>query len=231
MKWLTADGAAAALAVGGAVLAGFGWRGGVLLLAFFVSSSLLTQISGGKGGRRNARQVLANGAVAAAAALIGSWPLAAGALAAATADTWATEIGAFSPRPPRLITNMAPVTPGTSGGVTVLGTAGGVVGAAALGALATVLEPRGTAPGLAHPDWTLAAVVGGAGIVGMLMDSLLGATLQGEWECAACGARFERRVTVCHEPVRRTRGVGWLDNDGVNLVATLVGAVVAAWLA
>lgn len=233
MRWLAADGSAAGLGVGAAVVIGLGWRGAVLLLAFFVSGSLLTQLAEGQGGRRNARQVLANGGVAAAAALLGSWPLVAGALAAATADTWATEIGSFSRRPPRLITTWAPVARGTSGGVTALGTAGGVAGACALGALAWALEPhppRSVAPGSTDVEWTLALIVAGAGILGMLVDSLLGAVLQGQWECAACGARFERRVAVCHEPVRRIRGVERLDNDGVNLVATLVGAVAAAWL-
>jgi len=33
---------------------------------------------------------------------------------------------------------------------------------------------------------------------------------------------------VCHEPVRLASGWRWLDNDGVNLATTLVGAAVAA---
>src|SRR5690242_21564973 len=123
MKWLTGGGVVAALAVGGATGWGLGWRGVVLLFAFFISGSVLTRLAGGAGGQRNVRQVLANGGVAAVAAWFGSWPLAAGALAAATADTWATEIGAWSPHPPRLITSWKPVPPGTDGGVTLLGTA------------------------------------------------------------------------------------------------------------
>ena len=216
MKWLTADGLAAALVVGGGVAAGFEWSGLVLLFAFFLSGSLLTQWSGGAGGRRNARQVLANGGVAAAAAIAGGWPAFAGALAAATADTWATEIGAFSPIAPRLLTTGAPVPAGTSGGITVLGTAGGVAGALLIATLATALGP---APWL---------VVAAAGVAGMSADSLCGAALQGGFECASCGARHERADTLCHEPVKLIRGWRWLDNDGVNVVATLVGAGVAA---
>ncbi|HEY6808001.1 MAG TPA: DUF92 domain-containing protein, partial [Gemmatimonadales bacterium] len=116
MKWLTRGGLVAALAVGGAVAAGTGWRGVTVLFAFFVSGSVLTQLSGGAEGARTARQVLANGGIAAAAAAVGWWPVMAGALAAATADTWATEIGSFSPTLPRLLTTFAPVLPGTSGG-------------------------------------------------------------------------------------------------------------------
>ena len=198
MKWLTAGGAAAALAVGAATILGTGWRGLLLLLAFFVSGSLLTR----GGGRRNARQVLANGGVAAVAALLGSWPAFAGAVAAAAADTWATEIGAHSPTPPRLMTSGAPVPPGANGGVTLLGTAGGVLGAAVIAALAWLLGPRAGGPGSTHPGG-LAAVVAGAGVLGMLVDSLLGATLQGPED-------------------------KWLDNDAVNLAMTLAGAGLAA---
>jgi len=193
VKWLTAAGAAAALAVGGATMLGVGWRGLLLLLAFFVSGSLLTK----GGGRRTARQVLANGGVAAAGALAGSWPVFASALAAAAADTWATEIGAHSRTPPRLITSGAPVSPGANGGVTLLGTAGGVLGAAFIGGLTWALGPR---------DLRLAAVVAVAGVLGMLIDSLLGATVQGP-----------------HDK--------WLDNNGVNFAMTLAGAGISAWLA
>src|SRR2546430_10995932 len=73
-----------------------------------------------------------------------------------------------------------------------------------------------------------AALIAAAGVAGMLSDSLLGATVQAKYECPACDARFERGSSVCHEPVRLTRGWRWLDNDGVNLAATLVGATVAA---
>jgi uncharacterized protein (TIGR00297 family) len=200
VKWLTPAGAAAALAVGAATVWGVGWRGLLLLLAFFVSGSLLTR----GGGRRNARQVVANGGVAAAAALLGAWPAFAGAVAAATADTWATEIGAYSPTSPRMITSGVPVPRGASGGITALGTAGGVLGAAVIGALTWVLGPG---------DVRLAAAVAGAGVFGMLVDSLLGATVQGDFT---------------HEPVQPTRGYAWLDNDAVNLTATLLAALLLA---
>jgi len=192
VKWLTPAGAAAALAVGTATVIGVGWRGLLLLLAFLVSGSLLTK----GGGQRNARQVLANGGAAAAAALLGSWPAFAGAIAAAASDTWATEIGAHSRTPPRLITTWASVTKGTNGGITLRGTAGGVLGAAVIGALSWFLG---------HPGLS-AVVVAGAGVAGMLIDSILGATVQG--------------------PDDRL-----LDNNGVNLAMTLAGAGIAAWLA
>jgi uncharacterized protein (TIGR00297 family) len=198
VNWLTGRGAAAALAVGLATIYGFGWRGMALLLAFFVSSSLLTRAAaggekGGGGGRRNARQVLANGGVAALAALAGNWAWFAGALAAANADTWATEVGSHSPTMPRLITTWSRVPAGTDGGMTLLGTAGGVAGAGLIAGVSYAVGHRA------------ATAVAAAGVVGMLLDSLLGATVQGK--------------------------VRWMDNDAVNLAATLAGAACAGLIA
>lgn len=220
MRWLTPGGLVAACGVGFGVAWGLGWPGLAVLAAFFLSGSLLTQLAERRAPRRNARQVVANGGVAAVAALLGSWSAAVGAIAAAAADTWATEIGAFSPLPPRLVTSWRRVTRGTSGGITPLGTLGAVAGAATISWLAHTLAPRGTAPGF--------LTTATAGMLGMFADSVLGATLQGKYECPACDARFERGNTVCHEPVRLTTGWRWLDNDAVNFAATLVGAAVAA---
>jgi uncharacterized protein (TIGR00297 family) len=190
VRWLTRLGVAAAVGVGLATGYGLGWRGLLLLFAFFISSSLLSKRT-----TRNHRQVLANGGVAALAALAGSWIAFAGALAAATADTWASEIGRHARTPPRLITNGRRVPAGTDGGITVLGTVGGIAGAGFIAGIAAFVEPRGG----------LAVAVGIAGVFGMLLDSVLGATLQG--------------------------AVRWLDNDGVNLAATLSGAACAGLVA
>ena len=161
----------------------------VLLLAFFVLSTLLSR----RGTARNERQVIANGGIAALAALAGNWLWFAGALAAANADTWATEIGRFSPTSPRLITNGARVPAGTDGGMTLLGTTAGIAGAGLIAALSYVFGQRG------------ALAIAVAGVVGMLVDSLLGATVQGK--------------------------IRWMDNDAVNLAATLTGAACAALVA
>ena len=219
MTWLTPDGLAAALVVGAAVLWGFGWRGAVVLLAFFISGSLLTRFATGGGARRTARQVAANGGVAAVAAILGSWSAAMGAIAAATADTWATEFGVFSPVPPRLVTTWTRAPRGASGGVTALGTLGGMLGAGLIAVLAHHFAPRTPAPGV--------PVIAFVGMAGMLADSLLGATAQGLYECAACGRQTERREAACHGAVRLIKGWRWLDNDAVNLLATVVGAVLA----
>ncbi|MEE8135004.1 MAG: DUF92 domain-containing protein [Gemmatimonadales bacterium] len=184
LGWLTWGGTAMAVLVGSTVLTGGGAMGGIMLGLFVVSGSVLTRWSERsgfvtddvKGSTRDAMQVAANGLWAAVGALAISnapvlgWSALTGALAAAQADTWATEIGARSAASPRLITTGRRVTRGASGGVTLLGSAGGTAGAILM---ALVGLGAGLSPGV---------LVGGAmgGIVGMHVDSLLGATVQAE---------------------------------------------------
>lgn len=234
LGWLTVAGAAAAAAVGTAVFAGGGPAAALLLACFFVSGSLLTKLSHARGrrdrldlqtGGRGARQVLANGSWAAIGALLvpgwdGGWPLLVGALAAAQADTWATELGAFWPTPPHLISTGRQVAPGTSGGITPGGTAGGAAGAAALAALS----------GVAGLSWTVLAAGLAGGIVGMMLDSLLGATVQASYYCESCGTTAETQSHGCGRMLALTRGWGWFDNDVVNLVATGSGGIGALLL-
>src|SRR5256885_13655423 len=115
-----------------------------------------------------AGHVAANGGVAALAARGGGWFFVAGAPAAATADTWATEIGRHSPIAPRLITNGRRVAPGTDGGMTLLGTAGGIVGAGFIAGLSYGFGQRG------------ALVIVGAGVAGSRGGSVGRGTLQGK---------------------------------------------------
>ena len=235
---LSTSGAVAAALVGTAAVAA-GWDWGALLVAFFVASSLLSRVRReqktasadgivGKSDERDAVQVLANGAVfaLAAAAFVAApgpaWQaVGAGALAAAAADTWATEIGMLSPRPPRSIVTLHLVPPGTSGGVTLLGFLGGALGAAFIEMAALLLQwPQ---------DVVVAVLVGGLAVT--LADSLLGALVQQRRWCDACDRATERPVHRCGARTRIVGGIGWLDNDGVNAACTVVGAAVAYLIA
>ena len=205
-------------------------RGGLLpLLTVFVLTYIATKLGGQQKQRlgvaeshvgRNAAQVVANLGVAALAVLIFplinvalhfsaatlfSYTAAIAALAEAAADTVSSEIGEVMGGQPRLITSLRRVEPGTDGGVTLAGTVAGVIAAlvvAGVGAWAMQAEF-----GLLG-RWPMIGIMAGGGVVGLLFDSVLGATL-------------ERR--------------GWMNNDAVNFVSTLVAAVAAVvgvfWLA
>ena len=236
-RTLDAGGALAAWTVGTAVLAAAGWTGGAVLLAFFVSASALSRIPetrptmlDPKGSRRDARQVYANGGAAAVAGLLvlaGGLPSGAGlwiittSLAAAAADTWATSIGGVSRLEPHDLFSGKPVPPGTSGGVTRLGTAGAVAGAL------LVSVPSAFS---GHSALLAAGTIIGVG--GMLLDSALGATVQGRFRCPRCGTRSEWPQHRCGTRTRHEGGWRWLTNDGVNAIATGAAALAgwAAWL-
>jgi len=228
--WLTAPGTAWAAVIGTAVLVGAGLRGGALLALFFLSGSLLTRRNEGgvtrSGVQRGSGQVLANGWVAAVGGLLVpaapgvGHALLAGGLAAAQADTWATELGARSARPPVLITSGMPVSPGTSGGVTFVGTMGGVVGAAVLAGMAMLVGVPAR----------VAISAGVGGVFGMVLDSVLGATVQAGFRCAACGRLSESANPGCDHGAPMPTGWGWVSNDVVNGVATACGAVVSVAL-
>lgn len=238
LGWLADRKAAAAAAVVGGVIFGCaGWPGAMLLLAFFASASLLSRLPNPlehrsineKAPRRTARQVLANGGVAAVAAiLVGLSGLEsvntidphwarmalAGALAAATADTWATEVGMWWGGTPRSALTGRRLQPGESGGVTAPGTLAGMMGAAWIGLVAYWVWPQfGTQQ---------VAFVEVAGFLGMWVDSILGATVQYKAHCSICDQVVEEPG---HEhPIGQKRGLRFVDNHVVNLVATFVGA-------
>jgi len=242
LRLLSGSGAAAAAGLGTLVFGLGGWQWAVVLIAFFATSSGLTRLFGrrkqhlagafSKGGRRDAGQVLANGGVAGLAVLAHAvWPAApapwllfCGALAAVNADTWATELGVFSPSAPRLITSLKTVARGTSGAISVAGTLAAVAGALCIGLLGVWVWPVTTPAEFAGP---LAALTL-AGLAGSLVDSLLGATLQAIYYCPACARETERHPHhTCGTATRLLRGLPWLDNDGVNLACAVVGALLA----
>lgn len=210
-----------------------------MLIAFFVSSTLLSKVGESrksaltgdiveKGGERDAWQVVANGGVFAAAAILSIalpstfWLAAgAGAIGTAIADTWATEIGTLSDHDPKSILSGKSVPPGTSGGVTLSGFLGGIAGALSMALIAIAFAWPGSV--------AVAAIIGG--ISGMLIDSLLGATVQQTRWCDYCGRGTERAVHSCGTVTVHSDGIRWMSNDVVNLASSIGGALVGIlWL-
>lgn len=226
---LTGSGAVAAAALGTTTLAAGGWPAGVVLMAFFLPSSAISRLWPGptspldtKGDRRDAWQVLANGGAPALALTIGgpgaALAFAAG-LSAAAADTWGTAVGAHSPVPPRHILTGRVVPPGTSGGVTALGTAGAGIGASLVAASAIPML-----------GWTGTLAAVGIGMGGMLLDAMLGAGVQGRFRCEPCQQDSERKVHRCGRRTRFLGGWAWMSNDWVNGLST-IAATAAGWAA
>ncbi len=218
-----------------------GWSWGLSLIFFFVTSSLLSHYRKrdkaaiaedkfSKGSERDIWQVAANGGVGTLLALgygLSTSPTVRdaceagyiGAFATANADTWATEIGTLNRQPPRLITTGKITTPGTSGGITPLGTSVAALGATALGLFYALMQRQ------RYLSFSLIALL--SGLAGSLFDSFLGATVQVMYYCPTCNKETERPLHNCGTSTTFMRGVPWINNDTVNFLATLFGALVA----
>jgi uncharacterized protein (TIGR00297 family) len=203
-------------AVAGGVLAFLLFLGGgpgafATLIAVFLLTWITTRTgqrrkrqlgSAEQRGGRSASQVVANVGIAAAAALLGlasrhpatGLVVCSAALVEAAADTTSSELGQAVSHSAYLITDFRPVPVGTDGGLSVAGTLAGVAAALAIATVAWATR-------IIALHWLLP--VAAAGVLGMFVDSLLGATLE------------RRRL---------------LNNDGVNLLSTVAAALFALLL-
>jgi uncharacterized protein (TIGR00297 family) len=237
-RMLNRSGALAAAGLGTVFFGLGGWSWAMLLLGFFISSSGLSRLfkrrkarfdeKFSKGSQRDAGQVMANGGIAGLFVLLHLffpgelWPWlgCAGALAAANADTWATELGVLNPRPPRQLTTWNPVEQGTSGAISLTGTLAALAGSLFIALIAACVWPQ------TMVNWLLVLAITLAGLLGSLVDSLLGATLQAIYYCPNCRKETERHPQhTCGSSTTRLRGLTWLDNDWVNTACTLAGGI------
>lgn len=207
----------AAIIVGVYVFGFGGWAAAALLLLFFLSSALLSghsNVEALKGsGRRNGLQVWANGLWLVLffvfLAVFESPVLAVGAigaLAAAAADTWGTEIGAVLARKTYCITNFNEVKPGTDGGISVAGTAASLMGSALI-AFASLYIFSFSMP--------VVICIFVAGFLGSVLDSYFGAIFQ------------RNNGTVTFPFAERSFSFG---NNVVNVISTGMGAMLAITL-
>jgi uncharacterized protein (TIGR00297 family) len=178
------DGALGGFVVGAAIYACLGLQGFAILALFVVCGSALTRlgyrskqgrgIAQSRGGRRGARNALANCGVAVACAFLATLTSSeifaasfVASLGAAFADTAESEVGQLARRAPRVITTLRKAPPGTDGAVSVPGTLAGI-------AAAVLTAFLGLAVGLlAEPGAAL--VVASAAFLGTVADSLVGA--------------------------------------------------------
>lgn len=238
LRLLTVAGGLGAVAVGTLAFAIGGWPLWLLLMWFFGSSNVASKLmarsaarrSGGApasrkhSGPRTLRQVLANSVPFLACALAYTatgepWLLllASGALAASTADTWASEVGVYSRRPPANILTREPMQRGLSGGVSPLGLAATVVGAVTSAFLAMLLF---YAFGYAIPTGPDAFFfIIACGVVGSLVDSVLGVVMQAKYRCPNDAEGGLVETPPCGAQAALVSGYAWVTNDAVNLMS------------
>ena len=234
-----------------------GSRFGVMLLAFFFTSSKLTKKGQDKkrkldpefkeGGQRNWVQVLANSGIA-SVLVVAIWALTEGKdkcldskdsalitsliggvighYSCCNGDTWSSELGILSDEQPRLITTFKPVKKGTNGGVTKAGLLAAAAAGSVIGISFVLLGFMTTTCGsdIALKQLLVIPIATLAGLVGSVIDSLLGATLQFTGFCSV-------RNKIVGKPgptVKRISGVNILDNNAVNLVSILLTTILTS---
>ena len=239
LRALTLGGAAGAMLLGSIVFGIGGLYWVIPMATFFVLSSILSKIGKirktilrgitEKGSNRDILQVYANGGVSLITAVLYFYTsydifylMFLGSLAAATADTWGTEIGIFSKVQPRNIITFSVVPTGTSGGVTALGTSGVFVGAG-------ILTLSGLMP-ITESLMRIFLIVVISGVLGALIDSVLGAIVQAQYKCPNCGKITEKLVHCENFKTELVAGTKWIDNDVVNLACTTSGALIVLLL-
>jgi uncharacterized protein (TIGR00297 family) len=237
VKSLTVNGAIAASLVGILIAFGLGIQGLLLLGVFFATSSLWSKYKKKektkmediteKGEQRDYIQVIANGFLPAFFSILymvfpsDYWLHAfCVAIAAANADTWASEIGSLSKRPPIHILTVQTVKAGTSGAVSLLGMIASLLGALLISFVALFLFDEIT--------YVSALIITASGLLGSLMDTVIGATVQAKYRCMNCQLLTEK-LTHCCQPTQLISGKYWLNNDITNflsiLLATGIGVV------
>ena len=241
MKSLTVGGAVSAFFMGLIILWTLGFAGFFLFFLFFISCTVVGKISKSirsgysskevaekKGHTRDFMQVLANGLMATIAALIWTFSFETKALimfgavvAEATSDTFAGEIGRLSKKQPVSIINFKPVPKGLSGGVTALGTVAALLCSALIALFwylwfydVTVLQ---------------AVLVGALGFAGCILDSVLGAGVQGIYYDPKA-KQFSEENEKDGRKLELSRGIRWVDNDVVNLMSNIFSGLFALGL-
>ncbi len=243
LRFLDKGGSVALFLLGTLVFGVGRWTFSAPILAFFVFSSVLSKVGKTrkltlmnvfeKSSQRDAAQVLANGGVAGLMLVLWYYSkndlfyvFYIASLAAVTADTWATEIGVMAKGQPRSILTFKPVPMGTSGGVSLLGTSGALLGSAVLVAVGFMFSPHSSprAVGLSE-----AGIILLAGLFASMVDSLLGATVQAQFQCPICGKVTEKKNHCQNRKTRFAHGWRWVNNDVVNGLCAASG-VLMAWV-
>jgi len=244
LKLLTVSGSIASFLLGFIIFYFMNFVGWLILVFFFISANILGKIGKKvkhvdiskihkKGATRDWVQVFANGGIAGIAALLygitGSiFPLVmfGASLAASTADTWASEAGVLSSEKPVSILTFTPVPTGMSGGVSWLGSLSSIIGSVLIGMLWYVSYKIGGDSRFL----LLASIISLSGIAGSIIDSYLGATIQGHYWDSINEIVTEREKSgdIVFE---LCRGIRWIDNDVVNLISNVISTLLAGGLA
>ncbi len=231
VRFLTLSGAFATFLLAGFIFGYGGWKWSLPILTFFVLSSLLSKIRKGinekvetyfeKTSVRDHMQVFANGGLGGILVIINQiapnelfYYMYIASLAAVCADTWATEIGTLIKTRTYNILNFRITEQGISGGISALGTFGGLLGAFVISLSGFFWIQADTL------NYFLLIIL--SGLFGTSFDSFLGATIQIQYKCKLC-SKITEKENHCGQKSIPFKGYEWINNDIVNLLSGAAG--------
>ncbi len=212
-------------------LGGIKWT--VPIITFFLTASLLSKLRVKKNsavdnffeksGERDYLQVLANGGIGGMLVVLAQFykpellfAVYVSSLSAVCADTFATEIGTLKKLMPVNILTLRKVEQGTSGGISLPGTAGAILGA--------FIIPISSLSWISTNLIFFVVSATAAGFLGSIVDSILGASVQAQFKCGVCNKITEKK-NHCGYSTSLCKGYSWINNDTVNFIASLSGCI------
>ncbi|MGD8777806.1 MAG: DUF92 domain-containing protein [Ignavibacteria bacterium] len=228
-KFLTRSGALATFILAVIIFSLGGIKWSVPVFTFFIFSSLLSKLKRKtksnseiyfeKTSTRDHWQVLANGGLGAVFLIADQFVsldlfyfLYVSSFAAVCLDTWSTEIGTMFKTKTYNVLSLKKIDQGKSGGISVIGFAGGFAGVLLLSFSGYYwINNNGI-------YYLLIIII--SGMLGNLFDSVMGAALQSRYKCIKCLQITEKRIH-CQSEAELERGYRWINNDFVNFSAAL----------
>ncbi len=233
-KLLTVSGGVAVFILAFLIFGFGGWKWTAPILAFFIASSILSNLRERKNpivseyfekpGSRDFYQVAANGGMGGILVICSYFfpgtvwfPVYAGIVASACADTWGTEIGTMSEHKTYNILRFRAVEQGASGGVSIAGLAGSLSGAFFISLISVLWID------INQIDFILLITI--AGFSAGIFDSIMGALFQAQYKCSECSRILDGK-THCGVSAVKYRGISFINNDFVNLAAGIFGGII-----
>lgn len=234
LRFLTLSGSLATFILAFLIFGLGSWKWTIPILIFFIFSSVLSKIRESKNpsvnnyfeksGSRDFYQVFANGGLGGLLVIFSYffpdpvWYFVyAGIIASSCADTWATEIGTMTKHKTYDILNFKPVEQGSSGGVSVNGFAGSLLGALFISLISVLWIDNN------QIDFIL--IITFAGFIAGIFDSIAGASFQVQYKCVQCARIIDKKIH-CEKSTIKYRGVNFINNDFVNLTAGILGGMI-----
>ncbi len=140
------------------------------------------------------------------------------AVAEVVGDSVASDVGVLSKKDPIDICSLKRIPRGLSGGISLLGTGAAVLICIYSGCIYMFLY---------QGNIYFAITIAFASMSGVVLDSILGSTVQARYKCVICNKYTEKNIH-CEEVTALTKGIAFIDNSKVNLACNIFSSCLAS---